>query len=88
MIFHRPRMRMVYGKPFVLNAAPVRRSDIEEGTEHIMHEIAALIPAEYRGVYRDRFPDLPESASVDVTEERSAMPSPEGRTEGTRHGNS
>ena len=75
VIFRRPRMRMVYGTPFVLEAETVRRADVEAGTERIMREIAALIPAEYRGIYRDRFPDLPAAASVDVASGRSAMPS-------------
>ncbi len=66
----RPRVRMVFGEPFVLEPAGnrVRRSDVEDASLRIMREIAALIPAGYRGVYRERFPDLPDEAAVDLKE--------------------
>ncbi|HJN91275.1 MAG TPA: lysophospholipid acyltransferase family protein [Dehalococcoidia bacterium] len=65
----RPRVRMVFGEAFVVEPLGdrVRRTDVDEASLRIMREIAALIPVEYRGVYRERFSDLPDEASVDRT---------------------
>jgi 1-acyl-sn-glycerol-3-phosphate acyltransferase len=42
------------GRPFVLPAAPgPTRQRLQEGTERIMTEIAALLPPEMRGVYAE-----------------------------------
>lgn len=77
VFFQRPRVRMHFGEPFVLEAGDrVRRDDVEAGTERLMREIAALIPARYRGVYRERFADLPDEALADRL--------PEGLATGSR----
>ncbi len=66
VFFRRPHVRIHFGEPFVLEAGDrVRRDDVEAGTERLMREIAALIPARYRGVYRERFADLPDEALAD-----------------------
>lgn len=46
----RPRIVVTFGRPFNL---PVGRgrSDREECTDHMMRQIARLLPAKYRGVY-------------------------------------
>ncbi len=65
MLLRRPRVRMVFGQPFRLeHTGRVDRQAVEAATTRIMREIAALLPAEYRGVYRVRFPDLPEAPSI------------------------
>lgn len=65
VFFQRPRVRVRFGTPFRLDAgARVRRADVEAAHLRIMREIAALLPADYRGVYRDRFPDLPPEAAA------------------------
>jgi 1-acyl-sn-glycerol-3-phosphate acyltransferase len=68
VFLQRPQVRMVFGDPFVLKPAGnrVRRADVEDASLRIMREIAALIPAGYRGVYREQFSDLPDEASVDL----------------------
>jgi 1-acyl-sn-glycerol-3-phosphate acyltransferase len=42
-----------YGEPIVFKpkGKKITREDIDEATETIMHKIAAMLPAEYRGVY-------------------------------------
>jgi 1-acyl-sn-glycerol-3-phosphate acyltransferase len=51
----RPTLRMVIGQPFTLPPIPwgsaSRRQALEANTEQLMHEIAELMPPEYRGVY-------------------------------------
>lgn len=68
VLLQRPRVRIVFGEPFVLKPKDgrIRRQDVEEASLRIMREIAALIPAEYRGVYRERFSDLPDEAAIDL----------------------
>ena len=62
-----PRVRVVIGKPFRFNhQGRITRVDVEAAQDRIMREIAALLPARYRGVYRERFADLPEKAAVDL----------------------
>ena len=59
----RPRLAIRFGKPFTL--APVNRrhrdADLERNTDEIMCRIAAMLPAEYHGVYA-RHPMLKELA--------------------------
>ncbi len=42
-----------YGEPIVFKpkGKKITRADIDEATETVMHKIAAMLPAEYRGVY-------------------------------------
>ena len=42
-----------YGEPIVFKpkGKKITREDIDEATETVMHKIAAMLPAEYRGVY-------------------------------------
>lgn len=53
--FKRPTLRMVIGKPFELPPVPWKTADrkrvLKANTKRIMHAIAALLPAEYHGVY-------------------------------------
>jgi len=50
----RPGIRVVYGTLFSLPAPlTIRKPDVEAGTTRIMQEIAALLPSEYRGFYRE-----------------------------------
>lgn len=64
VFFQRPPVRVRFGEPFRLDSGSrVRRADVEAAHLRIMREIAALLPADYRGVYRDRFPDLPAEAA-------------------------
>ncbi|RPI34312.1 MAG: 1-acyl-sn-glycerol-3-phosphate acyltransferase [Chloroflexota bacterium] len=53
--FHRPRITMRFGKPFML--PPIERHDRDAGlqraTDEIMVRIAAMLPEEVRGVYAD-----------------------------------
>lgn len=54
---HRTKVRMVVGEPFFL---PVvnrpRAEDVERCTDMIMSRIAALLPPQYRGHYKDAVP--------------------------------
>jgi 1-acyl-sn-glycerol-3-phosphate acyltransferase len=55
--FHRTKVRMVVGEPFSL--PPVNRpraEDVERCTDIIMSRIAALLPPQYRGHYKDAVP--------------------------------
>ncbi len=49
----RPRVKVVIGQPFRLppTEGKARGAQLEEFTELIMHRLAELLPAEYRGVY-------------------------------------
>ncbi|MBO0781686.1 MAG: 1-acyl-sn-glycerol-3-phosphate acyltransferase [Ktedonobacteraceae bacterium] len=51
----RPEVTITYGKPIVFKpkGAKITREDINNATEEIMHQIAAMLPERYRGVYRD-----------------------------------
>jgi 1-acyl-sn-glycerol-3-phosphate acyltransferase len=44
-----------YGEPIVFKpkGKKITRADIDEATETVMHKIAAMMPAEYRGVYKE-----------------------------------
>lgn len=50
---HRPKLNLRIGEPFKIEAEPgkTRGQTLEEGTRRIMHAIARMLPAEYRGVY-------------------------------------
>ncbi len=50
--FKRTRAHIVFGEPFYLTKSerPIREQ-VAEGTNEIMRRIAALLTAEYRGVY-------------------------------------
>jgi cytidylate kinase len=52
----RGSLRMVIGKPITLPPvelrSPTRREALRANTNRIMHAVAALLPEEYRGVYR------------------------------------
>ncbi len=54
-LFHlrKPRIRLVFGKPFSLPPLERRRRDesLQENADEIMCRIAALLPESYRGVY-------------------------------------
>jgi 1-acyl-sn-glycerol-3-phosphate acyltransferase len=61
----RPRIRAAFGLPFKAPAVPkgerVSSADIRAFTEEIMYRLAAMLPAEYRGLYADvadKRPDL------------------------------
>jgi 1-acyl-sn-glycerol-3-phosphate acyltransferase len=51
----RTRVRVVFGKPFVLDPGPgkLTREQLTQMTHEMMYRIAALMPAEYRGYYSD-----------------------------------
>lgn len=52
---HRPELRIQFGKPMQL--PPLERGDrthaLQRNTDEIMCQIAAMLPARYRGVYAD-----------------------------------
>lgn len=55
--FHRTRVRMVVGEPFFLpSVSRPKAEDVERCTDIIMTRIAALLPPQYRGHYRDAVP--------------------------------
>jgi len=53
--FRRPHIRIVFGQPVCL--PPIERrtraQDLQRNSDEIMCQIAALLPADYRGVYKD-----------------------------------
>ena len=76
VFFQRPRVRVVIGEPFVLDhGGAAKREAVEAAHLRIMREIAGRLPAAYRGVYRERFPDLPEEALLHVPAADRAEPS-------------
>ncbi|PZC47528.1 MAG: 1-acyl-sn-glycerol-3-phosphate acyltransferase [Chloroflexi bacterium] len=63
----RPRVRVIFGEAFRLEReGKVDREAVDAGHLRIMREIAVRLPATYRGVYRERFADLPDAAGMDV----------------------
>lgn len=55
VLLKNPRIRVVIGEPFRLPASGrVTREQVQAGSEEIMRRIAALLPAQYRGVYTDQ----------------------------------
>ena len=69
--FHRPRIRVQFGKPF--NLPPIDRRNREEclrrNTDEIMCRIAAMLPPKYWGVYADH----PRLAEI-LSQPESAIP--------------
>jgi len=54
VLLQRPRIRVVIGEPFHLTGSRrITAEQVRDGTEEIMHQIAALLPAQYRGIYAD-----------------------------------
>lgn len=53
LTFRRPRINVVFGKPFTLPPVPRenREAELQKQTDEIMCRIAALLPEEMRGVY-------------------------------------
>lgn len=62
--FRRPKLRLVFGRPFRL--PPIERKNrdqmLQKNTDEVMCQIAALLPAQYWGAYRDH-PRLKELIS-------------------------
>jgi 1-acyl-sn-glycerol-3-phosphate acyltransferase len=62
--FHRARVRVVVGQPF--RPAPpasgnkASAAEVHAFTEEMMYHLAAMLPAEYRGVYSDVLDKYPE----------------------------
>lgn len=52
----RPDVTISYGKPITLKpkGKKVTREDIDDATEQIMREIAAMLPERYRGIYAEQ----------------------------------
>ena len=44
---------MTVGQPFRLTRSSDRHADLKNGTDHIMRELANLLPEEYQGAYRE-----------------------------------
>ena len=53
--FHFRRLRVTIGEPFTLPRAegPLDRAQLQAATDEVMGRIAALLPADYRGVYAE-----------------------------------
>jgi 1-acyl-sn-glycerol-3-phosphate acyltransferase len=51
----RPAVALRVGEPFYLTESASRPAALRAGTEKIMRALAALLPEEYRGVYRHHF---------------------------------
>ena len=72
VLFRRPPVKIVFGRPFVL--PPLDRQDrseaLQRNTDEIMCQIAALLPAKYRGVYLDhpRLKELLEDREMALEE--------------------
>ncbi len=61
--FHRQQVRIVVGQPFKLPSASksADSAQLAAYTDMIMLRLAALLPEAYRGPYRDRTPQTPNS---------------------------
>jgi 1-acyl-sn-glycerol-3-phosphate acyltransferase len=55
--FRRSRITVTVGKPFRLEPHPDFRTAMERGTHRIMQTLAAQLPEEYRGIYRQETED-------------------------------
>jgi 1-acyl-sn-glycerol-3-phosphate acyltransferase len=55
LLFHHPRLIIQFGQPFYLPALDRkdREAGLQRNTDEIMCRIAAMLPAEYWGAYRD-----------------------------------
>ena len=53
--FHRPRITISFGKPFMLPPIDRKNRDasLRKNTDEIMCQIAALLPTDFRGIYSD-----------------------------------
>ncbi len=62
-----PRVTVRYGKPFRLQpeTGHYTRDDLVNGINEIMLRIAALMPPEYRGIYKDGVPASTGTASTE-----------------------
>jgi 1-acyl-sn-glycerol-3-phosphate acyltransferase len=56
-----------YGKPMVLKpkGKKITREDIQSATDEVMQQIAAMLPARYRGAYGEGAEDVPVVETVD-----------------------
>lgn len=53
-LLRRPRIRIVLGEPFRLEAdGRLTAEQVQQATDEVMRRIAALLPEQYRGVYRE-----------------------------------
>jgi 1-acyl-sn-glycerol-3-phosphate acyltransferase len=54
--FKRPHVKIMIGKPFTLPPLPKenRAAFLQEQTDEIMAQIAALLPEKYRGIYAEK----------------------------------
>ncbi len=59
----RPRVHIRIGRPYRLPEGRAKGPELAEYTERIMCALAALLPEEYRGVYRDH-PLIAEMAEI------------------------
>jgi 1-acyl-sn-glycerol-3-phosphate acyltransferase len=52
--FTRPRVTITFGKPFTLPPVEVKPNvtQLKELTDYIMGKLAAILPPEYRGIYK------------------------------------
>ncbi len=72
VLLRKPRIRVVIGEPFTLSGGErITGEQVRAATEAIMQRIAALLPEEYRGVYREGMP-------FTGREPLAAMPGSEG----------
>jgi 1-acyl-sn-glycerol-3-phosphate acyltransferase len=53
IVGRRPNIRVVFGKPFELSEFRAEIASAEQATDHMMRQIAALLPQEMRGAYGD-----------------------------------
>ena len=73
VFLQRPRVRVIFGEPFQLKyEGALDRETVQAAHLRIMREIAARLPAKYRGVYRERFADLPDEAAIDIARESAS----------------
>lgn len=65
----RPRLTVVVGQPYTLpprDPAQSRREDLQAMTDLMMLKLAALLPEDYQGVYRDRLAQARQAGLVDL----------------------
>jgi 1-acyl-sn-glycerol-3-phosphate acyltransferase len=65
LFFKRSRVHVRFGKPFTLpRSRRITKEDVIQGTDRLMREIAALLPAEFRGLYADEPAKVPAATSA------------------------
>jgi 1-acyl-sn-glycerol-3-phosphate acyltransferase len=69
----RPRLRVIIGKPYHLEAGDGRRRDLQALSDEMMLRIAELLPPEYHGAYTDWKTSSQEDAT-DAAEVWAAQP--------------